>query len=76
MIYSWLPQPYGVVSQEALTFPRFEPASLQSAIQWLSLLAIEDDGQKRITFQRFEPATLQTTVQWLNLSAMEGTYPE
>ena len=65
-----------MVSQKGLTSLRFEPASLQSAIQWLSLLAIEDDGQKRITFQRFEPATLQTTVQWLSLSAMEGTYPE
>ena len=83
-----------LVSQKGIIFLRFEPATLQSAvqqlnlsategtelkrsaIQWLSLLAIGDDGQKGITFQRFEPATLQTKVQWLNLSAMEGTHPE
>ena len=37
IIYSWLLQPYGVVSQKGLTFLRFEPSSLQSAIQLLSL---------------------------------------
>ena len=37
IIYSWHSQPYGMVSQKGLTFLRFEPSSLQSAIQLLSL---------------------------------------
>ena len=45
IIYSWLLQPYGVVSQKGLTFLRFEPSSLQSAIQLLSLLAMEGVNQ-------------------------------
>ena len=45
IIYSWLLQPYGVVSQKGVTFLRFEPSSLQSAIQLLSLLAMEGVNQ-------------------------------
>ena len=45
IIYSWLLQPYGMVSQKVLTFLRFAPASLQSAVQLLSLIALETVGQ-------------------------------
>ena len=45
IIYSWHSQPYGMVSQKGLTFLRFEPSSLQSAIQLLSLLAMEGVNQ-------------------------------
>ena len=40
IIYSWLIQPYGMVSQKGPSL-RFEPASLQSAIQLLNVLAME-----------------------------------
>ena len=45
IIYSWLIQPYGMVSQKLLTFLRFAPASLKSAVQLLSLTAMETVGQ-------------------------------
>ena len=45
IIYSCLPQPYGMVSQKALTFLKFDPASLQSAIQLLNVLAMETLNQ-------------------------------
>ena len=44
IIYSWLIQPYGMVSQKGPSL-RFEPASLQSAIQLLNVLAMEAVNQ-------------------------------
>ena len=70
IIYSCLPQPYGVVSQKALTFPRFEPASLQSAIQLLNVLAMEALNQyqscqskKHLHFRdlNLQPSKLQSS---------------
>ena len=43
--HPWLLQPYGVVTQKARTFLRFQPASLQSVIQMLRLLAKEAVSQ-------------------------------
>ena len=52
IIYSWLLQPYGVVSQKGLTFLRFEPSSLQSAIPLLSLLAMEGVNQTVYSYKK------------------------
>ena len=89
IIYSCLPQPYGVVSQKALTFLRFEPASLQSAIQLLNVLAMEALNQyqscqskKELHFGdlNLQPSKLQSSAltfqpcRWFQTHFFHGHY--
>ena len=53
-----------MVSQKALTFRRFEPASLQSMIKLLSLLAMEENLQSMVE-PSFAPKAVETMLHCL-----------